>query len=90
MDGAVCARPISIQSPIDVDQTTLTDPTRGAASMLGGKRLNFIWDEQSRGWCEADIGGAVYARKVYGGPEGMGGPRVAGQRENYTIWPYGR
>ncbi len=30
---------------IDVDQTTLTGPARGAASMLGGKRLKFYRDE---------------------------------------------
>ncbi len=47
--GAVCARSISVQSPIDVDQTTLTGPTLEAASKLGVKRLKFNWDEQSRG-----------------------------------------
>ena len=49
MEGGSVKRPICTQSPIDVDQTTLTGPTREAASMLGGKRLKFNWDEQSRG-----------------------------------------
>ena len=56
--GSVNEAPISVQSPIYVDQTTLTGPTRGAASMLGGKRLKFNWDEQSRGLGKAEGGGA--------------------------------
>ena len=36
------------QLPIDEDQEHcyFTNSTRGAASMLDGKKLTFIWDEQ--------------------------------------------
>ena len=45
--------------------------------MLGGKRLKFNWDEQSRGRGEAEVGGAVCGWEAYGGAEGVGGPRAA-------------
>ncbi len=41
--GAVCARPFSVQSPIDVDQTNNSlGPDSGSGQrVLGGKRLKF-------------------------------------------------
>ncbi len=43
MEGGSVNRPIGVRSPIDVDRTAnITDPTRGAASTLGGKKLSPI------------------------------------------------
>ena len=47
-EGSVCETD-QVQSPIDVKHhTTISGPTRGATSVLEGKRLKFNWDEQSR------------------------------------------
>jgi hypothetical protein len=76
---AVCARPFSIQSPIDVDQTTIIPgPTRGAASVLGGKRgsssigMNRAADEAKRRSAVqcADVGGVRQSGEGGSGPQG--------------------
>ena len=49
--GSVKRRPISVQSSLLMwtEECYIADSTQGAASVLGGKRLKFNWDEQSRG-----------------------------------------
>ncbi len=78
-------RTISVQSPIDVDQTAISRTRHGErqASWAGRSSksigMNRAMDEV------AEVGGAVYVREVYGEAEGEGGghlPRAAGQREN--------
>ena len=59
MEGGSVCEADQVQSPIDVDQTTITGPTRGAASELGGKRrksngMDIAVDEARRRsamWC---------------------------------------
>ncbi len=51
---------------------TVTGPTRGAASELDGKKLIPIKIDRA----VDEVGGALYAREVYGGAEGEGGGRA--------------